>query len=520
MAGSKEVYPITTRLLGPDLPAHCPLDSFAAILEERIQNHQAPAYLADLAELEESLYRQERVADTAIIPPARDWTVCDGLILHELSWKGLPALMSGENAVPVAGTSHVCIVPKKAKASARAVEICDQDLLALKLVAEKRDIFQVAAAHHLSPGDLFDILEVAAEKGLLNRPQAKITRGFALPGQNLQTQICRIFTLQWHITQDCDLHCRHCYDRSARKAVELSQAKEILRQFSIFCSSHGVRGQISFSGGNPLLHPHFHKLYQLAHGHGMRLAILGNPTGDKELQEITAIKRPEFFQISLEGLPEHNDYIRGVGHFKRSMEFLPHLQKKGIYSMVMLTLTGDNLHQVLPLAELLRGKTDLFTFNRLAAIGEGAALPSITVEEYRSFLKDYLQAAKTNPVMGIKDSLANILFEEEGARLMGGCTGFGCGAAYNFISLLPDGEVHACRKLPSKIGNINQQSFAQIYHSNKAKRYRSGSTGCMGCSLQHLCRGCPAVINGHGGDIFSDIDPHCFKDPRQSTDPL
>ena len=30
----------------------------------------------------------------------------------------------------------------------------------------------------------------------------------------------------------------------------------------------------------------------------------------------------------------------------------------------------------------------------------------------------------------------------------GGCTGFGCGAAFNFMAVLPDGEVHACRKVP------------------------------------------------------------------------
>ena len=86
-------------------------------------------------------------------------------------------------------------------------------------------------------------------------------------------------------------------------------------------------------------------------------------------------------------------------------------------------------------------------------------------ERYAAFLKDYLKAAEENPVMGIKDNLFNILLQEKDSELFGGCTGFGCGAAFNFLSVLPDGEVHACRKFPSAIGNILQQGIADVYDS-------------------------------------------------------
>ena len=90
--------------------------------------------------------------------------------------------------------------------------------------------------------------------------------------------------------------------------------------------------------------------------------------------------------MSLEGLEEHNDSIRGAGHFKRILAFLEILDELSIYSMVMLTLTRENMDQVLPLGEFLRGKTDLFTFNRLSQTGEGAALETAVKEEYKEFL--------------------------------------------------------------------------------------------------------------------------------------
>jgi hypothetical protein len=75
--------------------------------------------------------------------------------------------------------------------------------------------------------------------------------------------------------------------------------------------------------------------------------------------------------------------------------------------------------------------------------------------------------------MGIKDNLINIIRRHCGDSLFGGCTGHGCGAAFNFVTLLADGEVHACHIFPSLIGNIYRQGMAEIYDSDLAHRYRS-----------------------------------------------
>jgi selenobiotic family peptide radical SAM maturase len=178
--------------------------------------------------------------------------------------------------------------------------------------------------------------------------------------------------------------------------------------------------------------------------------------------------------------------------------------------MVMLTLTRANLDQVLDLAELLRDRVRRFTFNRLAMVGEGAALASVRAEDFPAFLKQYRQAAQTNPCMGEKDNLFNLLRHQEGQPLMGGCAGYGCGAAFNFVSMLPDGQVHACRKLPSPIGDITRQRFAEIYYGRQAQKYRAGSRACRDCGIRPVCGGCLAVAHGFGLDIFSEKDPYCF----------
>jgi radical SAM protein with 4Fe4S-binding SPASM domain len=158
----------------------------------------------------------------------------------------------------------------------------------------------------------------------------------------------------------------------------------------------------------------------------------------------------------------------------------------------------------------LRDKADLFTFNRLAMVGEGAALASVDPALYPGFLESFIKAAVDNPILRLKDNLCNLHLYQQGMPLQGGCAGVGCGAAFNFVSLLPDGEVHACRKLPSLLGNIYQESLSGIYHTQLAERYRMGSSKCTKCTIRPACGGCPAVSFGFGRDIFSEIDPYCF----------
>jgi selenobiotic family peptide radical SAM maturase len=169
------------------------------------------------------------------------------------------------------------------------------------------------------------------------------------------------------------------------------------------------------------------------------------------------------------------------------------------------------LDQVLDLADQLKGLTELFTFNRLATVGRGAELSAVPFDRFRDFLTRYMDAAQTNPFMSLKDNLFNLLRWQQGLPLNGGCAGYGCGAAFNFVALLPDGEVHACRKMPSLIGNMYQEPLNDIYHSKLAREYRSGSASCRTCPVRPVCGGCPAVSYGFGLDIFSERDPYCFR---------
>lgn len=320
----------------------------------------------------------------------------------------------------------------------------------------------------------------------------------------------RTFTLQWHLTQACRFHCRHCYDRSSRLELDGEQATRVLEDLQATARRHRVRPQVCLTGGDPLLHPFFWEIYRQAAAMGMHLSVLGNPIAPESIVRLLGIQAPAYYQVSLEGLCQHNDAIRGAGHFDQTMAFLKEARRRDFTTHVMLTLTRANLDQVLPLAEAVRGLTARFTFNRLAQVGEGADLQAPEPDAYAAFLLRYLEARHANPVLGVKDNLFNIIRARLRRPLFPGCTGHGCGAAFDFVALLPDGEVHACRKFPSRIGHILQERLADILASPTARRYRAGPAACRDCRLRTRCGGCPAVTFGRGGDPLEDRDPDCF----------
>jgi selenobiotic family peptide radical SAM maturase len=475
-------------------------------------------------EVELARARAAAAAVAAAAAPAR-W--CDAeqhevnptLQLLQLTWRNLaPLVLDGAAAgaaPPEPGEELLLLwrAPWDGRVLVRAA--APADLLALKLAVERIAPAVAAAAGPLSVEAIEAVLQRAAACGIILAPRPLIRRPAGFPrgadvDESFFTAGC--FTLQWHLTQACDLHCRHCYDRAPRAALALSDALGVLDQLGEFCRARRVRGALSLSGGNPLLHPDFTAIYRAAAARGFEIGILGNPAPRERIAELVGIRSPNFFQVSLEGLPEHNDWVRGAGHFERTTRFLRELRELGVPTMVMLTLSDRNVDQVLPLARRLRGLVDDFHFNRLAMVGEGANLRLPARERYARFLAEYLEAAQGDPALGLKDNLINVVRRQRGAPPFGGCTGFGCGAAFNFLALLPDGDAHACRKFPSPIGNVLRDGLAAVYDSPAARAYRRGCDACRACAIRPVCGGCLAVAHGFGLDPLRERDPLCFRD--------
>ena len=90
------------------------------------------------------------------------------------------------------------------------------------------------------------------------------------------------FAFQWHITDDCDQRCKHCYIFSEDNCKKLEsmtyeQMTDIIKNCENFCEVYNRQPYFYITGGDPILHPDFWKLMKLLKEKKIPFTILGNP---------------------------------------------------------------------------------------------------------------------------------------------------------------------------------------------------------------------------------------------------
>lgn len=88
----------------------------------------------------------------------------------------------------------------------------------------------------------------------------------------------------------------------------------------------------------------------------------------------------------------------------------------------------------------------------------------------------------------------------------------GCHCGICHMTILPNGDVYACRRFESKVGNALEESLRDIF-IEKEEVYRDFDKfeKCSKCELRGFCRGCPAVTYGTSGSFYG-ADPQCWRE--------
>ena len=90
------------------------------------------------------------------------------------------------------------------------------------------------------------------------------------------------FAFQWHITDDCDQRCKHCYifaENSCKKLDSMTweQMQQVVANCEDFCEMYGRMPYFYITGGDPILHPDFWPLLELLAVKKIPFTIMGNP---------------------------------------------------------------------------------------------------------------------------------------------------------------------------------------------------------------------------------------------------
>lgn len=124
------------------------------------------------------------------------------------------------------------------------------------------------------------------------------------------------FSFQWHITDECDQRCKHCYifsENTCKKpdAMTWSQIEDTFYNCLDFCEMYHRLPYFYLTGGDPILHPEFWKLLELLKEHEIPFTILGNPFHlNNEVCARLKKHGCQKYQLSLDGLRDTHDWFR------------------------------------------------------------------------------------------------------------------------------------------------------------------------------------------------------------------
>ena len=273
------------------------------------------------------------------------------------------------------------------------------------------------------------------------------------------------------------------------------------------------------------MHHDFWRLMDELKRRRIPFTIMGNPfhLTDKvceRLRESGCVR----YQLSLDGTRATHDWFRKPGSYDETLARIPMLKRHGIRAIAMTTVSSVNADELGDVIDAsVAAGADVFSFARYVPT-EGETDNGLAPLHYRAVLdaahKKFVQHEKAGcpTFFDRKDHLWRLHEWEEGLWSIpedakSGVMYEGCNCGNAHLSILPNGDVFACRRVGnSKVGNVFHARLADLW-LGPTERFRQFDrfSKCSNCELLRWCRGCPAVAFGSTGNFYA-ADPQCWHD--------
>ncbi|MBI5634759.1 MAG: radical SAM protein [Nitrospirae bacterium] len=337
------------------------------------------------------------------------------------------------------------------------------------------------------------------------------------------------FFIQLHLTERCNLRCRHCYQTDDRPE-EMSLAEivalidEVSGMLDDWRQAYGIALSSSFTvtGGEPFLRQDFFEVLEELRKGRIDTYILSNGTLiTPEIAQRLAAIGVKGVQISIEGPEAVHDSIRGAGSFASSLKGIRNILDSGIELTLNTTLSELNADCFMDVIDLASSTgAQRAGFSRLVPSGGGSKmLGKMLTNDAVEQMYDKIFALKTPGLKIVTgDPVASQFRNPAGEDAVEPVPSGGCAAGVSGLTILPDGTITPCRRMPVPIGNVKTDSLRELWATSEtlnALRDKTRYNGkCGSCSKWSACRGCRAIAFAYslaqGNGSFLAEDPQCF----------
>lgn len=296
-------------------------------------------------------------------------------------------------------------------------------------------------------------------------------------------------TLQIHVTNACNLRCKHCYVSSGLPFDSEAGLETWMKVIDV-AQSRYEKVHVTISGGEPLLVPWLPDLLKHIKARGLRTSILSNGMlwTDKRISEIG--RYVDLVNVSLDGATEEvHDAVRGKGSFRQAIRGISRLGAAQMEVGINVCLMRSNINDIeANLFNLIKS----FPFKVSILLGK-------FVEEGRG-LNCRSEVVSPEEMSRVLAKLA-AQFLESGWQPTSTAKRSNCGFG-KYYALYANGDVSPCLSPRYIAGNIVKEPIEEVFDRIMANAARANVDRlplCRSCDVRYICGGkchLPQVTNG------------------------
>nr|VFK32098.1 MAG: radical SAM additional 4Fe4S-binding SPASM domain-containing protein [Candidatus Kentron sp. MB] len=321
------------------------------------------------------------------------------------------------------------------------------------------------------------------------------------------------------ITGRCQLDCRHCFNDSGSEGcgdLPLVIVEKLLDQMA----SWNV-DKVRITGGEPTVHDKFFDLIDACRQRGISVWL--NSHGVYNTQLLDELKHApiERFLISIDGVRENHEMIRGRGTFEHALHSCRALKQAGRNVSLTFHVGRENRHDLTALVEIAADIGADFKVSPIRPVGRARTeLLDIllTPAQYLEVVRKVIDLRQRYPHISLFTDF-DILDDMPSTSNPIPPAKTACHAGRSMVNISHEGDIYPCAFFvtPDKrfsAGNIYRDSLADVWqHSPVFEPFRTQrkSDTCGNCSHygNRCVGGCPATAYFTAGAIDAH-DPMCF----------
>lgn len=301
------------------------------------------------------------------------------------------------------------------------------------------------------------------------------------------------FSVLWHITEKCNLRCKHCYLTTKKSTVDKESANKIIdfiKRKNFF--------KVVLSGGECVLHSEFKDIYLALKFAGMQVDIFSNGTSfkDEDLQ-LFAKYPPAKIEISVYGTDEES-FFEATGDrngFDKLINNLRFFSEKSIPVTLKAPLTKFNVDRIDEIIDIAKRFSASFKFATYIFAGNDGDLSPLATR----LPCEKVVEIEMNDEKSVEEMINKIKkYEEKKPSFKERCRGCSNSFVINADNSFSFCGIQENPKFYFNSTNI-ENAFEQVVKFRETMKQMYEESPCFGCELAKICNGCPAHLIRENG---------------------